>query len=253
MKLSKILKTKSIFINLYGKTKLKRLAEHAKKYPSIWSKIFYKEYPRYPQIVLPVSTEVEKTDLFRTLISRKSTRKFSNRKLGMNEISKLLFFSAGIKSTDVNGFPKRVYPSAGARYPLETYIIILRHVSGLEKGIYHYNIKMHSLETLRNGNLSKEIELIAGGVNRDTAKKSAFFMVVTAVFGRTEIKYGKTSFRLILLEGGHLAQNVALVASALGLGSCFIGGFIDDYLTKLLELDPEKELPIYIIALGKMK
>lgn len=251
MKVSKILKNKSSFLAMHDITKLNSLENPRKKYPIVWSKIFYKDYSRYPAILLPVTRKIENKNLFDILLKRESTRKFSRRKISLEDLSTLLFFSGGINRIDHKSMIiKRMYPSGGARYPLETYVLVFKDSNELKKGIYHYNVKHHALELIKKGNFSYELKEIGGGVNRKIIVNCNIIIIVTAVFGRTEIKYGKSSYRIIMLEGGNLAQNIYLVSTALELGCCLIGGFIDNKINALLDLDIEKEQTLYLVAVG---
>jgi len=51
-----------------------------------------------------------------------------------------------------------------------------------------------------------------------------------------------------LLEAGHIAQNICLVAIELGLGTCCIGAFDDKWLIKEFNL---KGFPVYVVSIGK--
>ena len=75
-------------------------------------------------------------------------------------------------------------------------------------------------------------------------------MLISAVFNRTVIKYRDRGYRLILIEAGHLGQNISVVSAALGIKSCALGGFIDDKCNEILDLEKEKESVIYIFACG---
>ncbi|CAN5846200.1 hypothetical protein BH11VER1_BH11VER1_14190 [soil metagenome] len=78
-------------------------------------------------------------------------------------------------------------------------------------------------------------------------------IVWTAMFERTCAKYGDRGYRLILLEAGHAGQNAVLLAAGLKCGALVLGGFYDSALGAALDLDPEKEAPIYCVALGKVE
>lgn len=69
---------------------------------------------------------------------------------------------------------------------------------------------------------------------------------------RTRIKYGDRGYRLTLIEAGHLSQNILLLATELGLGSCPLAGFIDSEVNKLLDISLQKEVALYMIAIGKL-
>ena len=75
--------------------------------------------------------------------------------------------------------------------------------------------------------------------------------VWTAVFERCRWKYGPRAYRYIWLDVGHIAQNVALAAVALGLGSCQIAAIYDDEADTLLSLDSEREGVLYMTTVGR--
>ena len=185
-------------------------------------------------------------------MERRSIRKFKSNGIDFMTLSKLLYFSAGIKDLDKKDcVHKRTYPSGGARYPLELYTIVLKGSEELPLGIYHYNVKLHALHLLQKGKftaLFKKTKISYG--NTELISNSAILLIITGVFGRTEIKYGKRSYRLVLFEAGHMAQNIYLVSTALKLGCCAVGGFEDEKINSLLRLDEDKEQALYMLALG---
>lgn len=222
--------------------------------PSIWSKIYYKQYPRFPLVLLPAGKKLPKSDFFMTLLARTSSRNYKGQPIDISAISQLLFLSAGITRIDEkNNTHKRPYPSGGGRYPLEIYPVILRGSDKLKSGIYHYNVKFHSLELLKKGKFTNQIKELTGKINEVVIGNCSVLFVITAVFNRNEIKYGNRSYRYTLLECGHLAQNMCLTATALELKCCTIGGFIDNEMNNFLSLDEKKEQALYLVALGREK
>ena len=65
------------------------------------------------------------------------------------------------------------------------------------------------------------------------------------MFGRSRIKYGERGYRFALPEAGHAMQNILPGATALGLGACPVGGFIDDRLHDLVDVDRVEEAVLY--------
>lgn len=231
----------------HQKTKFKKwkpLPED-KKIPESWTKVFFKEYPRLDRFILPVPESLGTSSLEEVLMNRKSTRISSKRPLTLEQISQLLYFSAGLRKTSVSQVGNRTYPSGGARYPLEIYVISQN--SDLPKGIYHYNLREHSLEVLLSH--SK----IDYSFNQPWIKKVPILILITAIFERNTIKYGDRGYRHILQESGHMGQNFYLVSEALNLAVSGIGGYIDDDLHRLLDIDGVKESVVYIIGLGNKK
>lgn len=217
-----------------------------KNWPKSWATIYYKSYPRFAQIILPEPKGVS-LSLVDALQNRDSQRKFASRKVPLQDFGDLVYFSCGSKkflNQDIED--RRFYPSAGARYPLEIYPFVFK-VEGITNGGYHYHVKTHSLERILDEKLALEI---FKQFDQNWIKDSAVLFIVTAVFSRTEEKYGDRSYRHILTECGHVAQNIYLVATALNLGCCSIGGFIDDGINRLLDLDFEDEGVVGAVVVG---
>ena len=241
----------SIVRAFHQATKIKKGQELRKippgKWPREWRTICFKSYPRLPKIPL-ARIDLPVKSLQETLLTRQSQRKFSNQPISFRLISQLLLYSAGVREqkTDWNK-TRRTYPSGGARYPLEIYLAVLKN-GEIPEGIYHYNVKEHSLEELLKGNFRQEIYQ---AISQEMIKKAPLVLLISAVFQRTMQKYKDFGYRLILFEAGHLGQNISLVATNLGLKCCAIGGGDEDKINSLLDLDGESETVIYFFSLGK--
>lgn len=215
------------------------------KWPESWKKMYFKTYPRFKSIHL---NSFVLDDLIKLIHTRRSERAFTNKPITQKKLSYLLYSSAGLIHLDGNyDNTRRPYPSAGARYPLEIYPIIL-NVAGLNKGLYHYNVRDNVLELLLKENLSSWISQAFGG--QDWLLKSSVIFIITGVLDRSRIKYGDRGYRFTLIEAGHLGQNVCLFATKLGLGTCALGGYVDSEIDKLLDLHLTKEFTLYAIAIG---
>lgn len=220
-----------------------------KNIPQSWTKIHFKTYSRFDKVYLNnIKTPTDK--LSRIMSERRSIRQFSGLFISKNELCSLLSSSSGLinlgESIDNS---RRPYPSAGARYPLEIYPLI-QNCTGIEKGLYHYNVKENSLELLLKKDLSKLLIKITGG--EKWLGNAAVVFIITGVLDRTRIKYGDRGYRYILIEAGHLGQNLCLLATELGLGSCPLGGYIDSEVNRLLDVELQKEVALYLIAVGKI-
>lgn len=217
-------------------------------WPEEWKKVYFKGYTRLEEYKLPKPNLSSKFSLKESLYNRKSLRDFSDRPFLLEQLGNLLYFSAGLNNNKPPYIINRFYPSDGSRYPLEVYVISL-NVKGLGKGLYHYYLKSHSLEKLaifQNLNIQKYFD-------QDWLDTAAFIIIITAVFKRTTIKYGDRGYRHVLIESGHLCQNIYLLASVLNISCCAIDGFVDDNLNRLLDIDGLKESVIYTIGGGLKK
>lgn len=168
---------------------------------------------------------------------RRSIRSFTDESLSEREISQLLWAAQGI--SDPRGY--RTAPSAGALYPLEVYVIT-------EQGFYHYDVERHALELSLEGDLRREV--YAAGLRQESLLEAPVTIVITAVYERIAVKYGRERGpRYVHMEAGHAAQNVLLQAVALGLGAVPIGAFEDARLHSILHL-PHDHQPLYLIPIG---
>ena len=70
------------------------------------------------------------------------------------------------------------------------------------------------------------------------------------MFERTMLKYGERGYRFILLEVGFVSMNISLVCEALGLGSCMVGGYLDDELHRFLGIDGASEAVMNVMVIG---
>jgi SagB-type dehydrogenase family enzyme len=83
-----------------------------------------------------------------------------------------------------------------------------------------------------------------------SAGSASAVVVLTAVVHRSLRKYGDRGYRHLLIEAGHVAQNLNLVAAAMSLGTLSLGGFFDQDLAALLDVSLEVEIPLYAVAVG---
>lgn len=232
--------------------KLQKLAksDDPKNWPEDWKKVHFKGYPRLPAIKLPSPFIDKKIPFIDVFSRRKSNREFSGQGIGFQEISSLLFYSCGVREKVNNSISFRFYPSAGARYPLEIYPILLRGNREINQGVYHYHVRTHSLEILFASSFKRSLFRC---FSQPWIKKAAMLVAISAVFFRTETKYGTRSYRYIMSESGHLSQNLYLTSTALKLGCCSIGGYRDNDLDKILDIDGLEESTIGVVAVGPLK
>lgn len=220
------------------------------QWPDAWKIVNYKEYARFPRIPL-YETVTLPPHLSKVLQERKSSRDFLDRPLDLNIIGTILIESVGLKVKTSNelesSIERRFYPSAGARYPIEVYLISTRNTKDLTCGVYHYNVRRNWIEFLFPLKSFNEPKYFFAD---NWASLPPIIIVLTSVFGRTQIKYGERGYRYSLIEAGHIGENIQLVATELSLKTCPLGGFIDDGLNDILEVDGENEAAIYAIALG---
>ena len=210
----------------------------------------FKEYLDRTLRLLP-QPQLPHAPLSELLTQRRSCRRFAARDLRLADLSALLHAAYGALGVIELGPLEQVnrpVPSGGGLYPLEIYAMVLRS-SELSPGIYHFNPLHHGIEEITAGSPPPVFttELF---MNQPYVTEASCLLVTTAVIGRSMWKYEDRGYRYILFEAGHVAQNIALSAAALGLGALHLGGFFDLDLADLLELDVNAEVPLYVTAVG---
>ena len=231
-----------LYEKFHQRTKLKIVvATETKSIPEAWKKTFYKSYPRLSTLVLP-DPDMPPISLTKAFKQRKSERKFGRAPLSLEKLSTLLFYTAGKKDKTSQ---TRFYPSAGARYPIETYCISLN--TELPKGLYHYNLKNNTVELL----LSLSTFNVDTYFGQSWMESAACIMVFTAVFERTTIKYGERGYRHVLFDAGAMTQNAYVMSTALHLNICAVGGYKADVLNDLLDIDGLHETVVGVVVCGE--
>jgi SagB-type dehydrogenase family enzyme len=199
----------------------------------------HKEYPRMPKTALP-KPEPLAMRLDEALAQRESFNKANLTKpLTAQELGTLLGNALGMR-TDI----QRKYPSGGALYPVETYLIG-NVLEGYEPGAFHYHPKAHALEHLWDVPDFK----MSNFVTAPNTPLTQIIVIFTAVWAKSSPKYGDWAYHLAMLEAGHMSQNVLLTSTAMGLLARPIGGFNDEAIATLLDID-DREQDLHSILLA---
>lgn len=192
------------------------------------------------------------------LNNRTSKRNYSSAAISLDELAFLLWATQGIKK--VVGKEKkatfRTVPSAGARHPFETYLFVNR-VDGLKQGLYRYLASEHKLEFIRSVENQAD-ELTAAYRGQTFFGNAPIAFVWTAIPYRSEWRYSWKAQKYILIDAGHVCQNLYLACEAIDCGTCAIGAYDQALADKLLGLDTnpsfdnENEFVVYAAAVGKV-
>jgi SagB-type dehydrogenase family enzyme len=193
-------------------------------------------------VELPPPRTVGDLSLEQAIAARRSVREYESEALSLAEASQLLWAAQGITGGD----GLRAAPSAGALFPLEIYLVA-GAVDDLPAGIYRYRPEMHELELRAEGDSRRE--LASAALDQDFVRIAPASIVVAAVHRRTAQRYGKRSGRYIDQEVGCVAENVALQAESLNLGTVIVGAFDDARVKRIVGLG--KEDPHCILPVGR--
>lgn len=223
--------------------------------PSLWGIVrrpfqwgarpaLYKEYPAARRIELPRGFGYRGLTVEETIQRRRSLREYTGQPLSLEQLSLLLHSAHGITEPS---YPLRASPSAGAQYPLEVYPVV-NNVTGLDRGVYHYQPRDHSLRLLERGDFRSSLLIYT--VGQDMVLDASVVLVITAVFQLTRWRYKDRAYRYVLLDAGHLGENLYLAATSLNLGPCGIGAFLDDEVNRMVGVDGSEEAAVYLMAIG---
>jgi SagB-type dehydrogenase family enzyme len=198
-----------------------------------------------------VSEEVlYKKDIYKCMKTRRSRRKYTNKPVSLKELSFLLWATQGIdRVTDNNYATLRPVPSGGARHAFETYLAVL-NVEGLKSGMYRYLPLSHKLLYMyEDGNIGEKV--ISATLDQKFAGLGAVTFIWSCIPYRSEWRYSFSAHKTMLLDAGHVCQNLYLACEAAACGTCAIAAYDQKLTDELIRVDGEDEFSIYIAPVGK--
>ncbi len=223
--------TKLSYINLHNKPPL------------------YKSYAGLPVVPLPTDfspPEMPALDAVAAIAHEGSPS------LDLASVARLLFFSAGlIRKGAFSGAGEvhfRAAASAGALYPVEVYLVC-EDIPGLEAGVYHFSPLDFSLSQLRKGDYRGELSSAAGA--SESVSTSPATLIFTAIFWRSAWKYRVRSYRYCFWDNGTVLANLLATASADGLPTQVVAGFVDERVNRLLGIHAEREASLCLVPVGE--
>lgn len=208
----------------------------------------YKTYPpETPRLKLPEVTEAFRADFWRCIRERRSIRDYLEQPISQEQLAGLLWASQGITAR-WQSFAFRAAASAGALYPVETYVAVHR-VEEIPPGIWHFQVQDFALEQVSPGDYRRS--LVLAGLNQHFLGTAAVVFIWTGILGRSLWKYRQRAVRYLFLDAGHICANLQLAATALGLGCCPVAAFFDGEVEALVKADPNEEIAVYLAAVGR--
>ncbi len=185
---------------------------------------------------------LQHTVLHQLLSERKSYRRFKDEPLTLQQLSHLLWAAQGILPDR-----RRTAPSAGAVFPFHIFFSLRKPLQELAIGLYEFD-PMAFTAVLQ---LASDVqsELFRAALAQDCILQAPVCLILCADLLKIERNYGKRGRNYLFLEGGHIGQNIYLMATALGLGTVAVGAFDDAQVCSILEL-PKSIIPVYLFPVG---
>ena len=195
---------------------------------------------------------VTEPDFYACLRRRRSRRSWADAGLTLPQLSFLLWATQGVQRVFGRGYSTfRPVPSGGARHPFETYLAVNR-VEGLAPGLYRYLALSHELTLLREA-AGLAAPITAATLGQDFVGAAPVVFVWTCVPYRGEWRYDVAAHKIMLLDAGHLCQNLYLACEALGCGTCAVAAYDQRMFDAFLGVDGEEEFVVYLAPVGRVK
>ena len=173
--------------------------------------------------------------------NRKSTKVYEKRNITLMHLGVLLYRSYGFNRQELLHEARvpwnfRPIPSPGGLFASEIYVVVLN--ADIDAGLYHYRPDINTLELVKSGDFTDFARQSCGiEAYIDSPDKIGGLVIFTSLIERLFIKYGERAYKFMMIETGLLAQQLSLVAEALGMGTCMVGGYFDDEVHDFLEVD----------------
>lgn len=193
-----------------------------------------------------------KNNLVSLIRDRRSARIYTQEEMTLDQLSFLLWATQGVKGIRGKAYATlRTVPGGGARHEFETYLLV-RNVTGLKPGAYHYLPMEHALEFLHAvDDLDNAVTETLSGQSWAAKANVVFYWAMVAY--RCEWRYGIYAHRPALIDVGHVGQNLYLGCTGLGLGCCAIAAFEHEKCCDVFGLDGEEEYIVYTVPVGTIR
>jgi len=215
-----------------------------------------KEFDKDSEIIdlIPIAKiKIKNENLIQNIENRKSHRQYKDEPLTLEELSFLLWASQGVKSVyernNKSYATLRTVPSGGARHPFETYLLI-NNVTELKRGLYRYLAIEHKLMFI--GELENQSEkIIDATLGQKFTGKAAAVFIWSCIAYRGEWRYNIAAHKAMLLDAGHICQNLYLACEGIKAGTCAIAAYDQEKVDKIIDVDGENEFSVYLSPVGK--
>lgn len=177
---------------------------------------------------------------------RRSQRTFDEKPIAHAALEKLLYFSSGMAARTQTQ-RQHHYPSAGGLFPVETFLAVF-NVAGLNPGLYAYNNIDNTLCQIQGDEYNALLLNYFQSTQGVTNIAACFALVGNHYI--PSLKYGNRAYRYLLMETGHIMQNLYLLATSHNLAFFSVGGFSETIFNKLFQLNSKISSTLYLGLIG---
>ncbi len=214
----------------------------------------------FTALPVPDLAALAKSDasLLSVMEARRSIRRHGQIPMDVAQLSEFLYraarvipdreIPAGAGSFEITW---RVAPSAGSCHPLELYAVV-DNCRGLAPGVYHYDPANHRLYRLDASEPATGVALDSCNGVMEGGGRPQILLCLTARFRRASWKYQGVAYTNVLKDVGVLYEAMYLIATAMGLAPCALGGGDTAAIVAMLGLDPLEEGPVGEFLLGSV-
>lgn len=235
-----------------------RLGRHNHPYGATFP--FVGELPHAPAIkpasgkarlTLPAVADSPKVDFFSVVAARRSVRDASEQPLSIEQLSAFLWHVARVqhhnpaKPDEPRQYEATLRPCSGggAIHELELYLTVTR-CAALPAAMYRYDPAAHELEFVAALGPAQEA-LVKDAMGSSGLKAPPDVLITLAArFARLAWKYQGVTYALCLKDVGVMYQQMYLVATALGLAPCALGGGNADRFAEAAGTDYDAETSV---------
>jgi len=204
-------------------------------------------------LVSPDELSIALKPIIDVIIGRRSRRSYLEESLSFEELSFLLWATQGVRSISKGGVHTlRTVPSAGARHPFETYLVISR-VEDVRPGLYRYLPLTHGLLFVSDTGSEFKNRLIDGTFGQEFIGEAALVFIWTVIPYRSEWRYLNRAHKVTAMDAGHVCQNLYLASEAIDAGVCAVAAYDQEKMDTLLGVDGTEEFTIYLAPVGKVR
>jgi SagB-type dehydrogenase family enzyme len=225
------------------RTRLPEFLERAARFPTDMEGLEPRRHPGVPVVPLRRLRPRRLVSLDATLARRRSAVRLGAAAADPDALSRLHQFAHGVTGAHGRG-PS---PSAGGLQGVELYEVHWAAGGPLPPGLYHYDREGHHLSRLAEGATRTDWEERVPSLRN--FEGGGWLWVLAGDGARVSAKYGERGLRFLLLEAGHLMQNLCLLSASLGLATVPLGGFFEREIARAFGL-PATDGVLYVGVCG---